>query len=107
MTRLLETDFQTQIVALAKLCGWLVHHTRPARTAKGWRTPIMGDAGFPDLVLAHPGRRVVIVAELKRDGERPTGQQERWHDALSGSVTVKLWTPADWGEIEDLLTGRR
>ena len=60
-----EREFQRAVVELARLMGWRVHHTRPALTRAGeWRTPIQGDAGFPDLVLCRPPR--LILAELKR-----------------------------------------
>ena len=61
-----EREFQRAVVELARLMGWRVHHTRPALTRAGeWRTPIQGDAGFPDLVLCRPPR--LILAELKRN----------------------------------------
>jgi hypothetical protein len=44
--------------------GWRAAHFRPARTAKGWRTPVAADgAGFPDLVLVRRTR--IVAAELK------------------------------------------
>ena len=102
-----ERDFQRAVVDLARLCGWRVHHTRPALTRTGaWRTPIMGDAGFPDLVLCRGGR--VIFAELKRAGNRPTAEQQAWLNALQqcAGVEVYLWTPADWDAITAVLTRR-
>ena len=102
-----ERDFQQAVVELARLCGWLVHHTRPALTQRGrWLTPIQGDAGFPDLVLCRPPR--VIFAELKRNGARPTPQQQGWLDALSAcaGVEVYLWTPADCQQIVETLQRR-
>ena len=102
-----ERDFQRAIVELARLCGWRVFHARPALTRAGeWRTPIQGDAGFPDLVLCRAGR--VIFAELKREGGRLTPQQQGWLDALRqcAGVEVYLWTPADWDAIEAILTRR-
>ena len=57
-----ESEFQRQVIQLAKLRGWLVHHTRPARIkvqgVETYRTPIAGHAGFPDLVLARRGREI-------------------------------------------------
>jgi hypothetical protein len=47
-----EAEFLAQVLQLAKLCGWLTAHFRPAKTAHGWRTAVQGDgAGWPDLVL--------------------------------------------------------
>ena len=98
-----ERSFQEQIIALATLSGWLVHAERPAWTSQGWRTAIQGRAGFPDLVLVRGG--MVVFAELKRMGGRPTSAQQGWLDALRASPGVKacLWTPADWPEIERTL----
>lgn len=100
-----EKEFQRRILLYAKAHGWLVHHARPAKTAKGWRTPIMGDPGFLDLVLARAG--VVIIAELKSDKGKPTKEQEAWLDALAqrqgNSPVVCLWHASDLPEIERLL----
>lgn len=82
------------MTALAKLRGWVWYHTHDSR-----RSP----AGFPDLVLVR-GRRLVF-AELKREGEKPTAEQQRWLDALAatGAVEAYLWRPSDWEEIEQTL----
>lgn len=102
--RITERDFQRAVVELARLHGWRVHHTRHALNRRGqWRTPIQGDAGFPDLVLARGGR--VIFAELKRKGGRPTPQQQMWLQTLaqSGGVEVYVWNPDDWDRIVEIL----
>lgn len=92
-----EADFQTLVVDYARLQGWLVHHTRPARTGKGWRTPIQGDVGFPDLVLARAGR--VVFAELKSEKGRLSAGQSAWLKAVDGLV----WRPSDWQTIKEIL----
>jgi hypothetical protein len=86
-----ENDWLTWVVDVAKLHGWRVGHFRPARTVKGWRTPVQGDKGFADLVLARAG--VVLVAELKTDRGRLTPDQRAWLAAL-GPVGV-VWRPRD------------
>lgn len=99
-----ERDFQRMVVELARLRGWRAHHTRPALDRRGrWLTPIQGDAGFPDLVLARAGR--IVFAELKREGRKPTLLQQGWLEVLAtcAGVEVYLWTPADWGEIVRIL----
>ena len=94
-----EKQFMAQVVQLARLCGWLVYHTYDSRRCV---------AGFPDLVLCHPGRSVVIFAELKRDSKkRPTPEQQRWLSALATTGNLATcWTPADWESIQATLQGR-
>jgi len=89
--RVTEKEFQDAVIALAKLRGWLVAHFRPARTEHGWRTPMQGDKGFPDLVLARSG--VVLFVELKVKGRRITPGQATWGAAIGDQWRV--WRPAD------------
>ena len=100
-----ETDMLPHIIALAQQCGWLVQHARPARTAKGWQTPIQGDAGFPDLCMVRGGR--LIFAELKSTGKQPGPEQREWLDRLQVSAGVELyvWRPDSWnsGAIAEVL----
>lgn len=103
----LEAVLQQKIVDRAKARGWLVHHARPAPTRSGgWATPIQGNKGFPDLVLAKGGR--IIIAELKQDGRYPNADQKKWIAALSvdynrPDVLVTVWRPKDWPTICDIL----
>jgi hypothetical protein len=97
-----EAEFQAQIVDLARLCGWRIHHTRAARTNRGWRTPITGDPGFPDLVLCR-GRRIVF-AELKSATGRLSKDQQRWLVSLRAcGIDVKVWRPCDMDEVIETL----
>ena len=121
-----ESELQSAVIELAHTSGWLVHHTRAARTRKGWRTPIQGDAGLCDLVLAKNG--CVLLAELKSERGRVTPEQQSWIRALDGErlgpllpehrhvlrpissggwLPIVVWRPSDWlsGEIAELLTG--
>lgn len=103
--KLTEAQLLEKVVALAEAKGWKVHHCRPARTERGWRTPITGHAGFPDLVLARDGW--VIFAELKSESGRLTKQQREWIDQLANpdapTHAVEVWRPTDWPEIEEAL----
>jgi len=95
-----ERAFQDQVVTLAHLFGWTVAHFRPARTARGWRTPVAADgAGFPDLVLVKEGR--LICAELKSQRGKLSAAQEMWLALLSTvpGVLAVVWKPADWDVI--------
>jgi hypothetical protein len=102
MARLTEGQFTTQVIELAKLYGWTVCHFRPAKTAKGYRTAIQGDAGFPDIVACRSGRK--IVAELKVGTRRATPEQLQWLAAWGADAF--LWYPKDWDQIEAVFSGR-
>ena len=71
-----EEDCVDTIAEAAQVLGFLVHHSRPARTAKGWRTPIQGNAGFVDLVIVGHGKSWFI--EAKRRPLKPTPEQMLW-----------------------------
>lgn len=76
-----EAECQRAIVAAASILGYRVHHTRPARSQRGWSTPIQGHPGFPDLVIVGHGR--CFIVELKRRGNKPTADQVHWINQLS------------------------
>lgn len=127
-----EAQFTNAVVNLARSCGWLVYHARPAVVRSGkWATHMQGDTGFPDIVAVHPSGRLVF-AELKMLPEtritgRPREDQQRWLDALQevayvawhgldglpevaeaalDVVTVRVWRPADYDrEIVPTFTG--
>ncbi len=104
-----EDDLLRAVLDLARLTHWQVHHCRAARVGNTWATPIQGDPGFPDLILAKPGR--LIAAELKSARGRVTGGQAEWLDVLAavgGPVEAHVWRPADWasGAVRVALAGR-
>ena len=64
----------------------------------------LGAEGFLDLVLCKPPR--LVFAELKSRDGRLTADQAAWADALTlCGADVRVWRPADWTEVEVLLTG--
>src|SRR5262245_496140 len=80
----------------ARMAGWMVAHFRPAKTQRGrWITPMAGDKGFPDLVLAKDGR--VLLAELKTDKGTPSPEQVAWLAAVG--THGRLWRPDDWPAV--------
>ena len=95
-----EKELTAAVIEMAQRFGWLVHHDRPARFRDGsYATHILGDKGFPDLVLAR-GETVWFV-ELKVGRNKPTETQERWLDTLPFS---DVWTEKDWPDgIERVL----
>ena len=92
-----ESYFQSQVIMLAKLYGWLVMHTRAVEIRPGvWKTPLTGHPGFPDLVLCHPRGQGLIFAELKADKGRLSTSQEIWLQALNeAGMEVHVWRPKD------------
>ena len=88
-----ERDYQKTIIETAKMFGWRIQHTRPAWSGKGWRTPLQGHAGFPDLVLAHEHVQGVLFVELKRVDNTLDAEQARWGTVLSAAG-------ADWRVVK-------
>ena len=67
-------------------------------------TSIHSPRGFPDLVLAHPGQKRVIFAELKSEKGLVTKYQQEWLDTLDAcGQEVYLWGPGDIENIARLL----
>ena len=103
-----ENDFMSWVIEYAHLKRWLVQHTRPAWSAKGYRTPIQGDKGFFDLVLARltpMGFADIYFVELKSQKGRLSVEQKAWLEALDKNPTVRcfVWKPSDRSEITELL----
>jgi hypothetical protein len=98
-----EAEFTRQVIQLAQLYGWRVAHFRPARTLHGWCTPVAGDgAGFPDLLLL---RETLLAVELKVGRNKPSAKQVEWLESLKrAGIFARVWTPADWNEIQQTLT---
>lgn len=89
---LLEEEWASFVIGAAKAHGWMVAHFRPARTTRGWRTPVEGHSGSPDLLLARRG--VVLLVELKRDTTKPRPDQAAWLAAI-GPRHGSVWRPRD------------
>jgi hypothetical protein len=106
-SRMSEDDLLRCVLDLARVMGWRTLHIRPARTEKGYRTPLQGDgAGWPDLLMVRVDR--MVIAELKSDKGSTTLAQEQWLEALSHAIDRRtyVWRPADWhsGEILRVLS---
>ena len=101
-----ERDWESTIIDAARLGGWLVHAERAAQSRQGWRTPIRGHAGWPDLFLVRDAR--IIVAELKRRPNKITAAQQTWLDALvaAGVDARVVWVPDDVQALCGELVGR-
>lgn len=106
-------DWEQEIIKKAKAEGYLVHHVRPAKTAKGWRSPISGDKGFPDICLAHPMRPDIIFAETKTGDAKLTNEQDEWRGAIlyaradaRNVLSYYVWHPRDREAIYRRLEGK-
>lgn len=89
-----EAQFQHQVTQLAKMLGYRVYHTHDSRRSA---------AGFPDLVIAKPGRRA-IFAELKSATGKTSPEQDEWLEVLrQAGERVYLWRPGDLQEIARIL----
>jgi hypothetical protein len=99
---ILEADFQKAVTDALTILGWRWIHYRPGRSSRGWRTPLSGAKGFPDVVAVR-GDRVVFI-ELKSETGRLTDDQADWLLALGqAGAEVHCWRPADWPEVEEML----
>jgi hypothetical protein len=101
-------ELTSAIRETAALTGWRLSHLRPARSTRGWRTPLEGDAGFPDLVLARRG--VVLLPEVKGDGDRLRNEQAGWLTALGAPAPAValagIVTPRELDGVLRFLGGR-
>lgn len=94
-----EKLLQAKVIQLAKMNGFMVHHSRAVQTANGrWLTAIQGDAGFPDLVLAHAHRGVLFL-ELKSDTGKLSPGQTAWRRNLAPHVEYWLVREADLTDL--------
>lgn len=105
-----EKEFLAQIIELAILTGWLVHHVFEQRQYAR-RT----DKGFPDLVLVRPPRLLFVEAKSEK-GKISPAQDEwlsklrqcfHWHEAIDSHIPeTYVWRPSDWPEIVRVLERR-
>ncbi len=105
-----EADFSTWVEDLMHRFGYTLAHFRPARTEKGWRTPVSCDGkDFPDYICVGPelrdGNRRHLVIEIKsEDGEIRPGQVA-WLDLFNAveGTEVFLLRPSDRDEFEQIV----
>ncbi len=105
LKRVLEEEWQKQVVDLARLLGYRVAHFRPAKTAKGWRTAVSADgAGWPDLVLV---RERTIFLELKREQGKLSEDQAVWIRSLhAAGAEIYVVRPRHLDYLVQVLGGR-
>lgn len=98
-----EDELQANILDYIKyLPDVLAYHALPARVGGGnredrWVTPMAGDKGFLDLVIAAPNG--LLFRELKTEKGKVTEGQQKWLRTLRESGhDAGIWRPSDWPE---------
>jgi hypothetical protein len=92
-----ERTLQTCVLAHARWLGYKCYHTHNSRHS---------GAGFPDIVAISRDRNRIWVAELKREGKKPSKAQAQWLDYFAAvGIDAYVWTPSSWlsGEIQKIL----
>lgn len=94
-----EAEFQKQVITWAHRAGYLVWHCHDSRTQE-WGT----DSGVPDLILARPGR-TLLLPELKTQRGVVTLKQTAWLRAIrqAHAVDAPIWRPGDEREVRRAL----
>ena len=100
-----EAMFQKDVVRLANMYEWLVHHVRPGRYGELYKTD--GLPGMPDLILISLRNRGVVFAELKTAKGRLNENQLIVGKALlQNGAEYYVWRPGDMQEIAERLAGK-
>jgi hypothetical protein len=90
-----ERDFQRQVETAAAFLGWVCKHFPNMQ---------MNPAGWPDLICFRDGRTEIM--ELKNEKGKLGARQEEAIDELRAVVmSVHVFRPGDWPEIERVLRG--
>lgn len=101
-----EASFQTQVLELARICGWQSMHVRRAmgrrNGAAAWQTPT-SIKGWPDAAIWRPGRFLLVEFKSEKGPVRPE-QVEVIGSLRAAGVDVRVWRPSDWPEIQRVLT---
>ena len=98
-SKVTEKGFQSSVLKVARLNGWLCYHPYESRRSV---------SGYPDLTLVRLKDRRLVYAELKVGRNKPTADQLHWLEWLNAvpCVEVYVWRPEDWGEIVKVLSRR-
>mgnify|MGYP003146813569 CR=1 FL=1 len=97
-----EGDLAKAVEDLLDRYKWQWCHYRPARTSRGWRTPLSGHPGLLDYIAAKGSR--LLIFELKSERGNLTPEQLSWWDVLIlTKAEVYTWRPSDIQEIKDCL----
>ena len=94
-----EDALQALVTAAANHHGWRSYHTHDSRRSQ---------PGFPDLLLIHPTRQLILYRELKTQTGRVRPEQTAFlADLTAAGADVAIWRPLDWFNltIPNLLAG--
>lgn len=101
-----EAEWQSSVMAYARLNGWLVYHPPANVPSKNGGHIQHVVAGWPDLAFAREGE--FFLAELKRETGKTTPDQDKWIATLrTAGVEVHVWKPSDDREMKERLRRRR
>jgi hypothetical protein len=96
---ILEKEWQSTVVTLAKQLGWLTYHTHDSRRSAH---------GFPDLVCV---RDRVVYLELKRENRKTsklTDDQKVWiRWLIDAGAEVYVVRPSRLQAVADMLSSRQ
>jgi hypothetical protein len=93
-----EPLWQKAVERMFRQVGWSTIHF--------WNT-MHSPAGWPDLIAwcTHPGRQVMVIAELKTETGRVTPKQrETLLELAAAGVPTFLWRPSSIDEIVAVLS---
>jgi len=104
-------ELQKKVIELGHTFGWRIAHFRSVQTkvrGGGFRylTPVAADGkGFPDLMLVHPERGVLMFREMKGQYEPLSEEQKQWGAWLNeAGQDWDVWRPKHWEDIVATLT---
>ena len=91
-----EQEFQNEVISIADKNGWLwFHHPYECGEVR---------PGWPDLVLVHPRRKLLLFRELKWERRKLEPAQSTFLHALQAvGADAKVWRPKDRDEIVKVL----
>ena len=88
-----EKLFMDQVMQIAKMNGWMIHHPTPHQVRPGvFRSD---GAGVPDLMLVSTTGRGIIWAELKTEVGKLTPIQRQWGNSIKANGgEYYVWRPS-------------
>ena len=88
-----EQQFKNKLVHINKKQqhGWHIYSVPDSR----WAT----SKGFPDLILAHPQKELMIAVELKTNQGRLSAEQHIWLSMIAKIMPAYVWRPNDMEAI--------